>query len=66
MKEAYVYILSNKNRTILYIGFTTNLEKRLSEHKNRKGARFTKRYNVEDIIYFERFNSKYEARARER
>ncbi|RUA11733.1 MAG: hypothetical protein DSY82_03060, partial [Flavobacteriia bacterium] len=66
MSEAYIYILSNKNRTVLYIGYTTNLERRITEHKNKRGAYFTKRYNVEDLIYFESFDSKYEARVREK
>jgi len=65
MDRAYVYILSNKNRTVLYIGFTIDLKRRILEHENKRGAKFTKRYSVFDLIYFEEFNSKYEARLRE-
>ncbi|MCF6349326.1 MAG: GIY-YIG nuclease family protein [Flavobacteriaceae bacterium] len=39
----YCYILSNKNRTVLYIGFTDNLERRLKQHKTGNGASFTKK-----------------------
>jgi putative endonuclease len=65
MDRAFVYILSNKNRTVLYIGFTIDLKRRILEHKNKRGAKFTKRYSIFDLIYFEEFNSKYEARLRE-
>ena len=39
----YCYVLSNKNRTVLYIGFTNNLNRRINEHKNGVGALFTKK-----------------------
>ena len=52
MKESYIYIVSNKNRTVLYIGISANLKKRIEEHKNHKGSIFTKKYNCNDL-YFE-------------
>ena len=57
MKNSYVYILSNKNRTVLYIGVTSNLLQRITAHKNRKGSDFTKKYNVTDLLYFETFTN---------
>ena len=45
--------MSNKNRTTLYIGVTSDLECRVWEHKNGEGSQFTKRYNLVDLLYFE-------------
>ena len=49
----YVYILTNKSHSVLYIGVTNNLERRLFEHKNHLISGFTDRYNVERLVYFE-------------
>ncbi|MDX1828793.1 MAG: GIY-YIG nuclease family protein [Lutibacter sp.] len=57
MKESYIYITSNKNRTVLYIGVTSDLIKRIEDHKNGKGSIFTKKYNVNELLYFEKFNA---------
>ncbi|SFC33380.1 putative endonuclease [Algibacter lectus] len=62
----YCYILTNKNRTVLYIGYTDNLERRVNQHRKGSGALFTKKYNVTDLIYFEAFFEKKEAKAREK
>ena len=51
--EYYVYILSNKNNTTLYIGVTNNLIRRIYEHKNNVVDGFTKRYSVHKLVYFE-------------
>ncbi len=56
LNRAYVYILSNKNRTVLYIGVTNDLERRIKEHKEGTGAAFTKRYNVYDLVFYEIHN----------
>ncbi|MFY0630835.1 MAG: GIY-YIG nuclease family protein [Flavobacteriaceae bacterium] len=61
----YCYILTNKNRTVTYIGYTYDIEKRIQQHKKGRGALFTKRYNVHDLIYFEEFDSKKKAKKRE-
>ena len=61
----YIYILTNKNKTTLYIGVTNNLTRRLFEHQNiYKG--FVKRYNCNNLIYYERFCSILTAIAREK
>jgi len=52
----YVYIMTNKNKTVLYIGVTNNLVRRVYEHKNHLIKRsFSDRYNVEYCIYYEVF-----------
>ena len=51
-----VYILTNKLHTVLYIGVTNNLERRMYEHKNHLIPGFTDRYNVEQLVYFETTN----------
>ncbi|WP_439131003.1 GIY-YIG nuclease family protein [Polaribacter sp.] len=62
----YCYILSNKNRKVLYIGYTDNLKRRISQHKSGNGAYFTKKYNVFDLVYFEIFEDSNSARKREK
>ena len=50
----YVYILTNKNHTVLYTGVTTNLIRRVYEHENHADPNsFTAKYKVEKLIYFE-------------
>ncbi|HED07815.1 MAG TPA: GIY-YIG nuclease family protein [Ignavibacteria bacterium] len=55
MKEHnyFVYILSNWNNKVLYIGMTNNLERRLYEHKNKLIKGFTQKYNLNKLVYFE-------------
>jgi putative endonuclease len=52
-KQYCVYILTNSRHTVLYTGVTNNLERRLSEHKNKMGSAFTKKYNIDKLVYFE-------------
>ena len=52
-KEYCVYILANSRHTVLYTGVTNNLLRRVSEHKNKVISGFTKRYNVDQLVYFE-------------
>ena len=66
MKLSYVYILSNKNRTVLNIGVTSNLIDRIENHKNGIGSTFTKKYNICDLMYFEKFNKIDQAIQREK
>jgi putative endonuclease len=51
----YVYILANKVNTVLYVGVTNNLFRRVVEHKLQLHEGFTKRYNVDKLVYFESF-----------
>lgn len=51
-KLAYVYILANKRNGTLYTGVTSNLERRMYEHKNHYFEGFTKQYNVTNLVWF--------------
>ena len=66
MKESYIYILSNKNHTVLYVGVTSNLKDRIVQHKNGTGSIFTKKYNVDELMYFETFTNINQAIKREK
>ena len=56
MKTSFVYFLTNKSRTTLYIGVTNDLHRRIQEHISGLGSKFTSKYNCHDLIYFEKFN----------
>ncbi|MFC7356817.1 GIY-YIG nuclease family protein [Jejudonia soesokkakensis] len=49
----YIYILTNKNHSVLYIGITHNLKKRLKQHKYPSSKGFAKKYNTTILVYFE-------------
>ena len=51
---------------MLYIGFTSDLVRRIKLHRSNRGAKFTKEYNVYDLMYFEIFDKIYEAKEREK
>ncbi len=55
MKERQycVYIMTNAHNTVLYTGVTNDLQRRVLEHKSGKGGGFTKKYNVQKLVYFE-------------
>ena len=54
MNKTYaVYILTNYNETTFYIGVTGDLQKRIWEHKNKVVEGFTKKYNVDRLVYYE-------------
>ena len=52
-KQGYTYILTNTYNKILYIGVTSNLSKRIYEHKNKLADGFTKKYNLHKLVYYE-------------
>ncbi len=56
MDGGFVYIMSNKNRTTNYIGVTNDLERRVIEHKSGFGSKFTSRYKLHDLMYYEYFD----------
>ena len=66
MKESFVYILCNKNKTTYYIGVTSNLKERIENHKQGKGSIFTKKYNITELLYYEIFTSINDAIFREK
>ncbi len=51
----YVYILTNKDDSIMYIGVTNDLGRRLHEHRNEQVEGFTKNYHVHKLVYFEEY-----------
>ncbi|MGL9778902.1 GIY-YIG nuclease family protein [Wolbachia pipientis] len=55
MQNYYVYILASKNNRTLYTGITSNLIKRIWEHKSKVISGFTSKYNVQKLVYFEEF-----------
>jgi putative endonuclease len=55
MKTSYVYIISNKNRTVFYTGVTANLSERMARHRAGKGSEFCARYNVNTLVWYETF-----------
>jgi len=65
-KTYYVYAMTNWNNEVLYIGMTSNLEKRLYEHEQKLVEGFTEKYNVNKLVYFETTNSVLSAVERER
>ncbi len=62
----FVYILTNVRHTVLYTGVTRDLKRRVSEHKKKLIEGFTKKYNVEKLVYFEPFSDIRMAIAREK
>jgi len=51
--QYYIYIMTNKGNKVLYIGVTNDLRKRIYEHKEKLVEGFTKRYNLNKLVYFE-------------
>ena len=63
----YVYIMTNKNRNVLYVGVTNDLIRRTYEHRNHLAPdSFTARYNVTNLVYFEETTDVHAALAREK
>ena len=66
MLSAYIYILSNKKEGSLYIGVTSNLQKRIWEHKNKVVKGFAEKYNLDKLVYYEVFDDIENAILREK
>lgn len=64
--QYYVYIMSNRFDTTLYIGVTDDLERRVSEHKTGLIPGFTKKYNCDKLVYYEVFSDIKQAIDREK
>ena len=63
----YVYIITNKAKTVLYTGMTNNLKRRLQEHKEKINPNsYMAKYNVEFLLYYEHYGWVQQAIAREK
>jgi putative endonuclease len=65
-KQFFVYFLSNRGDTVLYIGVTNNLQRRLHEHLYAATNSFVARYHLRKLVYFEVTDSVYSAIQREK
>ncbi len=54
-KQYYIYIMTNQRNTVLYTGVTNNLKRRVYEHKEKLVDGFTKKYNINKLVYYEVF-----------
>lgn len=67
MKEQYyTYILTNKSNSVLYTGVTNDLQRRVFSHKEKLIDGFTKRYNINKLVYYETFQFINDAITREK
>lgn len=65
-EKAYVYFMTNKTNSVLYIGVTSDLHKIVMQHKNHVYEGFTDKYNCTKLVYFEECNDINAAIAREK
>ena len=65
-KRYYVYLLTNWNNKVMYVGVTNNLQRRVFEHKNKLVKGFTEKYKVDKLVYFEETNDVNSALSREK
>jgi putative endonuclease len=67
MKSAFIYIITNKNNTTIYVGVTSNLKQRIIQHREKKYAKsFSAQFNLNKLVYYESLTSIVTAIAREK
>jgi len=66
MFQSAVYFMTNKNNTVLYIGVTSDLIKRVYQHKTKAYKGYTEKYNCDKLVYYEVFTDINEAILREK
>ncbi|MFN8476029.1 MAG: GIY-YIG nuclease family protein [Anaerolineae bacterium] len=64
--QYYVYVMANPHNTVLYTGVTSNLARRVYEHREKLVDGFTKRYNVVKLVYYEVYEDALTAIGREK
>jgi len=65
-KQYYVYIMTNKNNTVLYTGMTNDLKKRVYQHQGKMTDGFTKKYHVSKLVYYQVAQNAFAAISREK
>lgn len=65
-RQSYIYMMTNKRNTVIYTGISSDLQKRIYEHKHKLLGGFTKRYNVDKLVYYEVFDDINDAIEREK
>jgi len=65
-RSGFVYIMTNKRNTVLYTGVTSDLKRRVWQHREKVIQGFTERYNVTKLVYYEAFEDVLDAIAREK
>ncbi len=65
MRDSYVYILASRRHGTLYVGCTSNLIRRIWEHKNNVVSGFTAKYKIHQLVYYEIHRYRIEALRRE-
>ena len=65
-RKYYVYLLANWNNKVIYAGITSDLQKRIYEHKHKLVKGFTEKYNVNKLVYYEETTDVHDALAREK
>lgn len=65
MRKCYVYIMTNRSKT-LYVGVTNSLARRVQEHKKHQALGFTKKHNIDQLIYYEDYDNPNDAISREK
>lgn len=65
-KQGFIYFLTNKSNTVIYTGVTSNLIKRIYEHKHKLVDGFSKKYNLDKLVYYEVFDDITNAIIREK
>ncbi|MDT0649967.1 GIY-YIG nuclease family protein [Autumnicola edwardsiae] len=66
MKIYFDYIMTNQYRTTFYVGVSQDLKRRISQHAGGTGSKFTSKYNLTDLIYFEEYNDVNQSILREK
>ena len=66
MEEYWAYIVGNIDNTVLYIGVTNDIKRRIAEHKEGLGSQFTSKYNVNRLLYYDGFQTAEQAIYREK
>ncbi|WP_424244198.1 putative endonuclease [Elusimicrobium posterum] len=65
MSEAYIYFLTNESNTVIYVGSTVDLRKRIFQHKNKFVESFSKKYHLTKLVYYEVLPTLEDAQLRE-